>query len=419
MIFNVITFGCKLNQAESEKISADFNSFLAKGKKGKAGSNKSDLIILNACAVTHKAVRECRQKVNQLHRKNPKAKIVVTGCFTEKNWSNVDLWVSNKEKHKISEIVFSKFNFPKNNLKQSTFAYNSNHKNRAFIKVQTGCNQFCAYCIIPSLRGQSQSIPPEIIISEINKKEKQGYKEVVLTGVNIGIYSHKTHKLYNHKKILTLPELLKLILEQTNIPRIRLGSLWPTHINSKLINLYACHSRLCPHFHLSIQSGSNQVLKLMGRTYTREKIINITEKCRSKIPHINFTADIIVGFPGESDKDFQASKDLIKKIGFSKVHIFKYSPRPGTRAIKMPNQVPEKIKQARSRELILLSNKVSERVKKEFINKKLPILWEDKLDGYWYGFTANYIRVKKKVKKGEELKNIIENIKLSAKALLK
>ena len=404
MTFNIITFGCKLNQAESEKISADFIFFSCEEKLG-----MSNLIILNACAVTHKAVRECRQKVNQLRRKNPKAKIVVTGCFAEKNWSNVDLWVPNAEKHKIFKTIFSKFDFPEDNLKKSARPHSYSHRNRAFIKVQTGCNQFCAYCIVPAMRGKPQSVSLQVIISEINEKEKQGFKEVVLTGVNIGLYSHKSQK---HKSTLTLPALLELILEQTNTPRIRLGSLWPAHINSKLINLYSKNPRLCPHFHLSVQSGSNKILKSMGRAYTREKIIAIVRQCREKIPNINFTADIIIGFPGETNGDFQFSKDLVEQIGFSKVHVFKYSRRPNTRAPAMPNQIPENIKQARSQELIKLAGKAGEGIKKEFKNKKLPVLWEDKLNGYWYGFTDNYIRVKKKVKKGDNLKNIIEDYKL-------
>jgi len=351
MHFKVITFGCKLNQAESDQISADLIS------RGHSLSNNPNLIIINACAVTYKAVREVRQKVAQLKRKFPRAKVKVIGCLEQ-----------------------GRKKFPLKNPIAITPA-----RTRALIEIQDGCNNFCAYCIVPFMRGKPKSIPANKIIQQIN--QLKDFKEIVLTGVNIGLYKNG------------LDNLLKKILKQTNIPRIRLGSLWPTHINNKLINLYSKNSRLCPHFHLSIQSGSNKILKSMGRNYTTARIKHITQQCRAKIKNINFTCDIIVGFPGETDKDFQKSCQLIKDIGFSKVHVFRYSKRPRTKAEKMPDQIPEETKQARSQQLI--------RIKPTMPTKKLPILWEDKKHGYWYGFTTNYIRVKRKVKKEENLKNTI------------
>ena len=402
MYFKIITFGCKLNQAESEKIAADLNSFgLVKNKIN------PDLIIINACAVTHKATRDSRQRVAQLKRYYPQADIVVTGCFENKNWSSVDLWIDDKNKDKIINIIQKKFNLTKNINQeiQSTFSGRS----RTLIKIQMGCNNFCSYCIVPFMRGQPKSCPVKQIIKEIKIKERQGFQEVVLTGVNIGLYNNQGNNLVN---------LLKNILKETNIPRIRLGSLWPTHITSQLINLYTKESRLCPHFHLSVQSGSDKILKLMRRSYRVKEIKRIVNQCQAKIPYINFTTDIIVGFPGETEQDFQDSCQLIKDIPFSKVHIFKYSKRPGTLATNLPNQVAEQVKNKRSQALIKLADKLAIKNNKRFIGQVLPILWEHPQAGYHSGFTNNYLRVKVESPKNKKLTNTIGDVKLTKNHLV-
>ena len=407
--FNIFTFGCKLNQAESCQIAADLM------QKKFPLAKREIYFIINACAVTHKAVREVRQKVTQLKRDNPKAKIIVAGCLAEKNWPAVDLWVENKDKHKTAKIIKERFFNQKSASEWSSPYVQLSLRTRAFVKIQSGCDNYCSYCIVPFTRGHSSCVSPTKIINEIREKEKAGYKEVVLTGVNIGLYLWSANlglKERADNKVLELTDLLRLILEKTQIQRIRLGSLWPTHLKQRLINLFATNSRFCAHLHLSIQSGSNQILKLMGRNYRCEDVLQVVRRCRSKIPLINFTADMLVGFPGETDKDFKDSRRLIEKIGFSKVHVFKYSVRPGTAAAKMRNQLPEMIKQQRSRELIERAELVATKIKKKFLNKKMPVLWEYKLNGYWYGFTDNYIRVKKKVNKNENLRDKIEEIKL-------
>lgn len=410
--YKIITFGCKLNQAESAKISADLN---LSGLEYNA--SQPNIIIVNLCAVTQKAVKEGRQKISHLRRKYPQAKIVATGCIAENNWPGVDMWVKKETILKSAAQLIgqgSKFSDKKDSHRtprRKLLGVNLlNLRSRALIKIQTGCNNFCSYCIVPFTRGsQLVDTPPEKIIEQILAKEKQGFKEVVLTGVNIGLYGKNTKT--------NLVKLLRIILQQTNIPRIRLGSIWPTHINTELIKLYAQEPRLCPHFHLSIQSGSNKILKLMNRHYTVGEIKTIVKKCRAKIPQINFTTDIIVGFPGETDKDFQASTRLIREIGFSKVHIFKYSPRPGTRAAKFIQQIDIQTKQQRSRELISLAEQVSQQTKQKFIAIQLPVLWEQCRAGYYYGFTSNYIRIKKKNRLGQGLENQIETIKLTKNLL--
>lgn len=378
MNFSIITFGCKLNQAESSQISADLilAGFTEAGK-----NQKPDVIIISVCAVTRKAVREGRQKTAQLRRKYPKAKIIITGCIDENNWEGVDLWIKNKDK--IIKILKNKIKIINKIQKPKPLL-----RNRAFIKIQTGCNNFCTYCIVPFMRGKPKDVLTKKIIKDILNKQEQGYREIILTGVNIGLYKN-------------LIELLENILKSTEIERIRLGSLWPTHLNSKLINLVAKNSRLCPHFHLSIQSGSNKILKLMNRGYKAKDILKITDRTKKKIHNINFTADIIVGFPGETNQDFKDTCNLITKIGFSHVHIFKYSKRPRTKAAIMPGQIDEPTKQKRSQILHKIVQKSAKKI-------KIPpskVLWEQKKNNYWHGFADNYIRVKKKSKKN--LKNQI------------
>ncbi len=406
--FCIITFGCKLNQAESDMISADLISLGLKP----ASQPLADLIIVNACAVTAKAESEVTRKIHQLQKFRSRAKIIFTGCFSIQEIPGVDLIVPVSQKEKIKKIVAA-WLVPSVKLPTATIAPQSGtHPHRAFIKIQTGCHNFCSYCLVPFLRGLPVSRPASQIVNAIKKSVGQGLQEVVLTGVNIGLYSHKNIKTLKHKNKNQLPSLLPLILAQTKIPRIRLGSLWPTHITPGLIRLYAKEPRLLPHFHLSIQSGSDRILKAMNRRYTREQVIKITRACRQQIPNINFTCDIIVGFPGETEKDFRNTCDLVKTIGFSKVHIFQFSPRPGTRAAVMPGQIPGSIKKARYQRLFALAEIVARREKSKFKNKKLPVLWEGIAAGWQYGFTSNYLRVKKKVKPGENWENRIEEFRI-------
>ncbi|NMB48379.1 tRNA (N(6)-L-threonylcarbamoyladenosine(37)-C(2))-methylthiotransferase MtaB [Candidatus Kuenenbacteria bacterium] len=406
--FYLITFGCKLNQAESDMISADLISLGLKP----ASQPLADLIIVNACAVTAKAELEVTRKIHQLQKFRSRAKIIFTGCFSIQEIPGVDLVVPGSQKEKIKKIVAAWLP-PAVKLPTATIAPQSGtHPHRAFIKIQTGCHNFCSYCLVPFLRGLPVSRPASQIVTAIKKSVGQGLQEVVLTGVNIGLYETQNSINSPKNNSLSLVELLRLILSKTDMPRIRLGSLWPTHITPGLIRLYAKEPRLLPHFHLSIQSGSNRILKLMNRRYTREEVIKITRACRRQIPDVNFTCDIIVGFPGETEKDFQNTCDLVKTIGFSKVHIFQFSPRPNTGAAAMSGQIPGSIKKARYQRLFALAEIVARREKNKFKNKKLPVLWEGIAAGWQYGFTSNYLRVKKKVKPGENWENQIEEFRI-------
>lgn len=367
-----IAFGCKLNQAETLTWQEKFSYY---GVKIVAEKQKPDLIIINACAVTAKAERELRQKINQLKRTHLRAKIVLTGCYLAKN-KLVDYSVA---REKLTSLILKLIGKTKKPLPPSA----PSGRTRALVKIQDGCNNFCAYCIVPFLRGRLKSKSVKNIIQEIKRREGQGNQEVVLVGTDL-------QKFGDQKRDLVY--LLRQILKQTKIPRIRLSSLWPTAINQALINLFKNNPRLCPHFHLSMQSGSDRILKLMGRHYTVKSVLGLIKKMRI-IPNLSLTADLIVGFPGETDKDFQQTIKFVQVAKLLKIHVFKYSLRPGTQAAKMVSQISEAIKKQRSQELARMGREISEKIKQKYLHKTIQVLVENKKDRLWTGLTSNYLRV--------------------------
>ncbi|MBU4369595.1 tRNA (N(6)-L-threonylcarbamoyladenosine(37)-C(2))-methylthiotransferase MtaB [Patescibacteria group bacterium] len=386
------TFGCKLNQAETEELEEKF-----KVQNWQiVDKTKANIHFINACVVTQKAEKEVRQLIHLVKRKFPNCFLVVAGCFTPemkvKEKQNVDLWLNNSGKERINELILEKlykFNSSKDIQKRI-----SQTRTRALIKIQSGCQHYCAYCIVPFLRKKVVSRLVKNIIQEIKKKEKQGYQEIVLVGTNIGLYS-------DPKKSLNLTDLLKEILTKTSISRIRLSSLWPTNINSELISLIKKSPRICPHFHLSVQSASDKILKRMNRQYTRADLEKIIKKIY-QIPNVNLTTDIIVGFPGETDSDFTQTMEFVQKSKILKVHVFRFSPRPKTKAADFKEQISEQAKQIRSRELIKLGEKVSQQRRKDFLDKQFSVLiealgrsptGEAKQGTYWQGLTSNYLKI--------------------------
>ena len=298
-----ITFGCKLNQAETltwqEKLAES-------GVKIVDANQKPDYFIVNACAVTAKAERELRQKINQLKRLNARAKIIVTGCYLAKN----ELIGYSVSRDKLVGLILKLVG----KTKKQPLPSSQPMRTRALVKIQDGCNDFCAYCIVPFLRGRLKSKSIKNIIQEIKQREVQGYQEVILVGTDL-------QKFGNQRQSLVY--LLKQILKRTNIPRIRLSSLWPTAINQALIDLFKNNPRLCPHFHLSMQSGSDKILHQMGRRYTTKKVLRLIKKMRA-IPNLSLTADLIVGFPGETNEDFKQTIKFVQAAGLIKTHVFKY-----------------------------------------------------------------------------------------------
>lgn len=391
------TFGCKLNQAETEEFKNRFNQ-----EGVEIGfSSSADFYVINACAVTQKAEREVRQLIHRLKRRNPKAILVVIGCFSQELVSQekrkVNFWLDNNKKQDLKKLVFEKFK-----IKKSVKPPKIDVKIRSLVKIQSGCRHFCSYCLVPFLRNKIYSRPVNQIIKEIKEKEKNGCQEIVLVGTNIGDY-------FDRRAHLDLIGCVKRVLKKTTISRLRLSSIWPTKISQELINLFKKNSRLCPHFHLSVQSGSDCVLKLMNRKYSQKDLLKIIKKLKT-IPDLNLTADLIVGFPGESKNDFRQTCRLVKEARFLKVHVFRYSNRPLTKAGNLPTQIDEKTKQRRGRELAVLAKKISQERKKDFLNQQAQVLIEGKKGSYWQGFTKNYLKVF--VLDRENLKNKIIQVKL-------
>ncbi|MFZ2190548.1 MAG: tRNA (N(6)-L-threonylcarbamoyladenosine(37)-C(2))-methylthiotransferase MtaB [Candidatus Magasanikiibacteriota bacterium] len=412
MKISFYTLGCKLNWAETEELKKDLGKL---GYSVVPYDTEEDICIIRGCGVTCSASQKTRNIIR--HSKRQGAYVVVIGCVEDKNLAEIDFVA----KDKCNLIDHLKKEFVSNSINSHQISDDIVERTRAFIKIQTGCNFNCAYCIIPSFRGKNQSISPTQIIKKINQAVADGYKEVVLTGVNICQYSFlPISKGEVRRGFLDLSDLLKLILNKTEIERIRLGSLDPRLISRKLINLYSqslnlsiikSFNRLLPHWHLSLQSGSDTVLKRMNRNYTAKKYLDVVKKLRKTYPPFSFTTDIIVGFPGETDKEFDQTCDFVKAVEFSKVHVFPFSARPKTVAANMPDQTNDKIKTARAKKLTTIANKIGQDFANKFIGLERPVLTENKNLGY----TPEFIKIKLNPKK--DLPNEIRQIKISKQNL--
>ena len=386
------TFGCKLNQAETNKFKIDF---LKNGVSVVDLKEKPDLYIINACSVTKRAERKLRQEIYNIGRNYKGVYLIVTGCFTSNLKNNkklkslVDKWFPNTIKDDLVKRVLNIFHIKKKDSLLTDPPLKA-EKNRAMVKIQDGCNNFCSYCIIPYLRHEIISKDPKKIVREINALVEKGFKEVNLVGVNISLYSFKNKNLLS---------LLKYIVKNTNISRIRISSLWPTFLNNEFINFIAKEKRICPYIHLSIQSGCDKLLKLMKREYTLKEVKKVIKQLKNN--QISIGTDIIVGFPGETKSDFYQTYDFVKWAGFINLHVFKYSPRPNTKAVQLKNKVSPFNKKKRSKELRKLGQEIAENEIKKYIKNKgkANILFEERSGEYWLGKTKNYINVFLKTKK--------------------
>jgi len=375
---------------------------------------------VRACGVTMGASQTTREIIRQAKRRG--AYVVATGCLENNTMTEIDFGAGTNEEimeHLTNVIASEAKQSPRDEIATSpTAPRDDNDKTRAFIKIQNGCNFNCAYCIIPHFRGRTQSISTKEIIKKIKSAEKNNFKEVILTGVNVCLYRDETspYPLLGKERVTDLANLLKIILEKTKIPRIRLGSLDPRLIPDKLISLYK-NPRLLPHMHLSLQSGSDKILKAMNRNYTANSYYEIVAKTRALNPLFSFTTDIIVGFPCETKKDFKASCDFVKKCKFTKVHVFPFSPRPGTQAAQIKNIVQDKTKTERVKKLIKISDMIGKKFAKQFIGQTRPVLFEQQQKNQtdWFGYTPEYIRIKQSSK--QKLEKIIVHIKIAAKNL--
>ena len=419
------TLGCKVNQYETNAMAQKFKE--AGYEIVDMNEDISDICIVNTCTVTNMSDRKSRHSLRRVKEKNPSAIIAAVGCYAQvakndlEKMSEIDIVLGNEEKANIVQYV-EKFmeNHNENKLieiediaskkefedmGQITYT----EKTRAFIKVQDGCNQFCSYCIIPYARGRVRSRNAESIIKEITQIAQNGIKEVVITGIHVASYGRD---FGNENGLI---ELLEKINEIEGIKRIRLGSLEPKIITEEFMQRLSKLEKMCHHFHLSLQSGCDGTLKRMNRKYTTVEVREIIERLRRYYDDVMLTTDIIVGFPGETEEEFETTYQFLKEVKLYKMHVFQYSPRKGTRAAVMPDQIDGNIKEARSKKLIELSNENQKMYNQQLVGQEVEVLFEDKEveDGitYFRGHTQNYVLVKYKT--DENLENTLKLIKIS------
>ncbi|MEF2620326.1 MAG: tRNA (N(6)-L-threonylcarbamoyladenosine(37)-C(2))-methylthiotransferase MtaB [Clostridia bacterium] len=394
--------------------------FIEKGYEVVQVEEKADVYIINTCTVTNMADRKSRQMLRRVKQINPNSVVVATGCYAQvskdelEQIEDIDLVLGINEKNNIVEYVNgylntrTKYSETSDVLHQSDFldfgTVTHMEKTRAVIKVQDGCDRFCSYCIIPYARGRVRSRLPESIINEITQIANAGIKEVVITGIHIASYGKDFRN--NYKLIDLLEEINKI----EGIKRIRLGSIEPTLITEEFVNRLSKLEKICDHFHLSLQSGCDATLERMNRKYTTEEFEKVVVLLRKYYKNVALTTDIIVGFPEETNEEFVQTYNYLNKIDFYKMHIFKYSPRKGTKAALMKNQVPGDIKEERSKKLIELSDKNQKEHNEKYIGQKLEVLFEEREKEYIKGHTTNYIVVKTKTDK--QIENTIQTVRI-------
>ena len=397
MTFNIITFGCKVNSYESEFMK---EQLLNNNFKYEKSYKNSDIVIINTCSVTNEADNKCFRKIRSVRRDNPACIMVVCGCSAENHRDNlpdiyIDILIGNREKSQIVSLIknylvtnktYEKFYDDRASEFEDMNVKAFEDKTRAFVKIQDGCNNFCAYCIIPYVRGNIRSKDINKCVEEIKELVLNGHKEIVFTGIDTGNYGRETGK-YN------LVDLIRLISEIPELERIRVSSIEITSIDDEFIKELKNNKKLCGHLHVSLQSGCDKILKAMNRKYTCKEYLAKINKIKKVRPDINLTTDVIVGFPGETEEDFAETIEFCKKVGFSKIHVFPYSKRNGTKAATMPNQVPNEIKKDRARRLIKIDEDLQKEYYNKFKNKVVNVLIEEVKNGVSIGHTENFIKV--------------------------
>jgi threonylcarbamoyladenosine tRNA methylthiotransferase MtaB len=382
------TIGCKLNQAETELLA---RQLAGAGYQLVSPADEADIYILNTCTVTHTADSKSRHRLRLAHRRNPDALVVVTGCYAQRaprelaQIEGVSLVLGNNEKAYLPRLLKESgcMGSPVTIQEGPTINHYPGFRTRALVKVQDGCNSFCAYCIVPLVRGREKSLPVDQVIDEVRHRVAQGYIEMVLTGVKIGAYDYDG---------VNLKSLLESLLNETSVDRLRLSSLQPWEISPELIELWR-DRRLCPHFHLSLQSGSNGVLSRMKRGYSASDYEQSVSLIRSLLPEAAITTDVMVGFPGETEEEFEESYDFCRRVEFARIHVFSFSPRHGTQAAQLPHQVSERVKKERSQKMLALARESTQNFSQRFLGRTMPVLFEQQSNGVWSGHTANYIKV--------------------------
>ncbi len=397
------TLGCRVNVYESEAM---MEKFIREGYEVVDFSEVADVYVINTCSVTNMGDKKSRQMISRGRRQNPDAVIAAVGCYSQiapnevssiegidvvlgsRNKGEVVYWV-NKAKDEgrmqvqVSEVLRNK-EFEDLRIEEYQ------DKTRAFLKIQDGCNRFCAYCLIPYTRGAVCSKDPKKVIEEVKVLAENGFKEIILSGIHIASYGVELDEK------ITLIDIIEEIENIDGIERVRIGSIDPTFFTEEVVERITKFKKLCPHFHLSLQSASNGTLKRMNRRYNIEEYESIVNILRGKIKDVSLTTDIIVGFPGETEEEFNETYETLSKIKLSKMHIFKYSPRKGTRAADMENQIDGNVKEERSKKLIELDLKNEKELIEKYIETEIPVLFEQKVKNeqdLYEGYTHNYIKV--------------------------
>ena len=412
MNIHLKALGCRLNEAELEGWALEFQQaghILVNAPEG------ADLTVLNTCAVTKEAVRKSRKTINRLRRENPTGKLVVSGCFVSTGESGsaadlgVDMLVDNKDKHQLVKKVGDQWQIPimpEGATLPNESALFARNRQRAFIKIQDGCRYRCSYCIVTIARGDEQSRPVTDIVEQINRLHDSGVQEVVLTGVHVGGYGSDINT--------TLAALVKQILQETSVPRIRFASVEPWDLGEDFFTLFE-NPRLMPHMHLPIQSGSDTVLRRMSRRCHTSEFKALVSQARAQFPAFNITTDVIVGFPGETDSEWQQTAAFVETVKFGHIHIFSYSPRAGTKAAGMPDQIDENTKKIRSRELHAMAYDHKQQFMLSQLNQHASVLWEGESTnhpGTRFGYTENYTRVA--IQHTDPLENCITDCTLTS-----
>jgi threonylcarbamoyladenosine tRNA methylthiotransferase MtaB len=384
------TLGCKLNQAETESLADQFSRA---GFEIVDSSCEADICVANTCTVTHIADRKSRHWLRLARRRNPRALVIATGCYAQRSREELldlaDLVVDNREKERLLDLVRAlrpeEGRADEGEPKQSPVLAGSG-RTRSLIKIQDGCHGPCTYCIVPRVRSREYSIPSSRIIDKVKRKVALGYREVVLTGTRVGSYRDDG---------TSIKDLIQLILDDTGIKRLRLSSLQPSEVSPELLALWQ-DERLCPHFHLALQSGSDSVLQRMRRSYSLDQYQSTMDLIKDTIPGAAITTDIMVGFPGETDAEFEQSRSFCQRARFANIHVFPFSLRPDTAGASVPNQVKHEIKQRRNQQMLELSQSSRNRFHEQFLGQTMPVLWEQESragSGIYSGLTSNYIRV--------------------------
>lgn len=393
--FYIKTLGCKVNSYESEYI----RNLLLNNDFEEVESN-ADICIVNTCTVTNTADNKSKQVINNIRKNNPHGIVIAMGCFCQfreneiTDLINADIIIGNKDKSKILDYINDYLNNKEQIVKfydmndvpfedMEVQKYNKHH--RAFIKIEDGCNNFCSYCIIPYVRGRVRSKNYDKCINEARDLVNSGHKEIVLAGIHTGQYNDDGKRLC---------DVINGLSKIDGLERIRLSSVEIVELDEGMLEILKNNNKFVSHLHIPLQAGSNNVLKLMNRRYTREEFIDMVNNIKKLRPGISLSTDIIVGFPGETDEDFDDTLELSREVGFSKIHVFPYSDRNGTVASKMKNKVDGNIKKQRVHKLMELSNVLERKYFEENLDSEVEVLIEEYKEGYYYGFTSNYIPLK-------------------------